>query len=170
MSDRSDSTAAPDAPPGAADPRALLRALLAQAQTAALATLHKGDPAVSMVPFALHDGALLLHVSALATHTADMQAHPAVSLLLVAADDPAVPAQARPRASLSGQAQFIARDSAAYAGTRSAYLTRFPTAAMMFELADFSLVRVEPRAARVVGGFAQAASLVGDRLQAALQP
>jgi hypothetical protein len=157
-------------PPAATDPAHLLRALLAGASTAALATLHKGDPAVSMVPFVVHDGALLLHVSALATHTADMRAHPAVSLLVVAADDPAVPPQARPRASISGEAAFIDRDAdAAYADARAAYLARFASAAMMFELADFSLVRITPRAARVVGGFAQAASLVSDRLRHALQ-
>ena len=157
-------------PDQATDPVALLRLLLATTQTAALATLHKGDSAVSMVPFVVHDGALLLHVSALATHTADMQAHAAVSLLVVAADDPAVPPQARPRASMRGDAQFLARDAPAYDAARAAYLARFASAAMMFELADFSLVRIVPRAARVVGGFAQAASVVGERLQEALRP
>lgn len=155
----------------APDPAALLRDLLHISQTAALATLHQGDPAVSMVPFVLDaaDGTLLIHVSALATHTADMQAHPAVSLLVVADASPDVPPQARPRAAISGRARFIARDSAEHAAAGAIYRARFPSAAMMFELADFSLVRIEPRAARVIGGFAQAASLAGERLQQALR-
>ncbi len=152
----------------ATHPVQLLRRLLAEQTTAALATLHRGDPAVSMVPFATEPGALLLHVSALATHTADMQSHPVVSLLLTAEAAADVPPQARARAALTGQAQFIARDNDAdYAAARDRYLARFASAAMMFELADFSLVRVTVRSARVIGGFAQATSLVGERLQAA---
>ena len=153
------------------EPVALLRALLAEARVAALATLHRGDPAVSMVPFALDRsaGALLLHVSALATHTRDMAEHAAVSLLVMAAETPEVPPQARARASLTGAVEFIAPDGAEHAAARAIYLTRFPQAEPIFDLADFSLVRVTPHSARVIGGFAQAASLVGDRLQQALR-
>jgi putative heme iron utilization protein len=152
----------------------LLRRLIAERRTAALATLHRGRPAVSMVPFA-HDpaagdvpGALLIHVSTLATHTRDMQESAEVALLLTAEDDGSAPPQALPRATLSGQAQFIARDGDGYAAARARYLARFAHAAMMFELADFSLVRLAPASARVVGGFAQATSLVGAALQEAL--
>lgn len=153
------------------DPVALLRALLAEARVAALATLHRGDPAVSMVPFALDRsaGALLLHVSALATHTRDMAEHAAVSLLVMVPETPEVPPQARARASLTGAVEFIAPDNAEHAAARAIYLARFPQAEPIFDLADFSLVRVTPRSARVIGGFAQAASLVGDRLQQVLR-
>ncbi len=41
---------------------------------ASLGTLHAGEPAVSMVPFATTGGALVIHVSRLAAHTADMLA------------------------------------------------------------------------------------------------
>lgn len=152
------------------DPATLLRSLLRDVQTAALATLHKDEPAISMVPF-VHDadaGALLIHVSALATHTRDMQAHPAVSLLVTSRDDGSVAPQALARVAFTGSARFIEREDDAYAAGRALYLQRFPQAAQTFELADFSLLRIEPRAARVVGGFAQAASLVGDALRRAL--
>ena len=48
----------------------LLRRLLATRPVAALATLDRGEPAVSMVPFVLPAGRtdLVIHVSALATH------------------------------------------------------------------------------------------------------
>ena len=61
-----------------------LRLLLATQPVGALATLHRGEPAVSMVPFVLPAGGtqLFIHVSGLATHTRDMQQHPRVSLLV----------------------------------------------------------------------------------------
>ncbi len=58
-----------------------LRPLLHETKVAALATLHQGEPAVSMVPYALRpDGRFTIHVSRLATHTQDMLAHERVSL------------------------------------------------------------------------------------------
>ena len=56
-----------------------LRSLLRAQQTAALATLHNGEPALSMVPYALlREGAgFVIHVSHLAVHTSDMLATPA---------------------------------------------------------------------------------------------
>ena len=98
-----------------------------------------------------------------------MAEHAAVSLLVMAAETPEVPPQARARASLTGAVEFIAPDSADHAAARAIYLARFPQAEPIFDLADFSLVRVTPHTARVIGGFAQAASLVGDRLQQALR-
>jgi heme iron utilization protein len=148
----------------------LLRALLRDVNVAALATLHKGEPAVSMVPF-VHDaahGALLIHVSALATHTRDMQAHASVSLLITARDDGQTSPQALPRVAFTGEAQFIEREDPAYEAGRALYLQRFAQAAQMFALGDFSLVRIVPRAARIVGGFGRAASLVGANLDRAL--
>jgi putative heme iron utilization protein len=56
----------------------LLQALLTAQPVAALATLHKGEPAASMVPYALlpNGRGVVIHVSRLATHTADMLAQP----------------------------------------------------------------------------------------------
>lgn len=153
-----------------AKPAELVRALLRDVNVAALATLHKGEPAVSMVPF-VHDpahGALLIHVSALATHSRDMQAHAGVGLLVVARDDGQASPQALPRVSFTGAAQFIERDEADYVAGRALYLARFAQAEQMFALGDFSLVRIVPRAARIVGGFGRASSLVGADLAQAL--
>jgi putative heme iron utilization protein len=150
-----------------ADTRRRLLDLLRTQTTAALATLHDGEPAVSMVPVALGVDGLLIHVSDLATHTRDLRQHPRVSLLLMgeAGDLP----QARPRVSIAGEATFIDKDSAAYEAARSRYLRRFPLSAVTFGLADFSLVRIAPRSARFVAGFAQAHALVGAALEALLQ-
>jgi putative heme iron utilization protein len=137
-----------------------LRALLHRQEVAALGTLHKGEPFVSMVPYALlPDGALVVHVSRLATHTRDMEEYSGVSVLVLAERAAGEPAQALARATLQADAQPLAPDAPGYAAARDAYLARFPASEPMFGFADFSLFRLVPRSARFVGGFAQAGSL-----------
>ena len=155
------------------DVRRRLLELLRSQTVAALATLHRGEPAVSMVPVALAPEGLLIHVSDLATHTADMRAHPRVSLLLM--EEAGAPPQARPRLSIVADAAFIDKDSAAYDAARERYLRRFAQAQLTFSLADFALVHLSPRSARFVAGFAQAhavaAAALDDLLRvAAAQP
>eukprot|EP01036_Dinobryon_divergens_P041960 gene41960-55674_t len=108
--------------------------LLRTQPVASLATLHKGAPAVSMVPFALlPDGTgFVIHVSQLATHTQDMLHNPAVALLvtapLAAADSPL----ALPRASVQGQARQCTPHSPAYEQARQTYLAKLPDAEPLF--------------------------------------
>lgn len=143
-----------------------LRTLLRTQPVAALGTLHRGNPAVSMVPFVLPAGEtrVLIHVSALATHTADMQRHPRVSLLVMAETGAGASPQALARVTLQADAQTLSRDGADYAAARAAYLDRFPDAAGTFELGDFSMVALRPVSARLVAGFGRAYSLVGVSL------
>ncbi|MBU6260138.1 MAG: pyridoxamine 5'-phosphate oxidase family protein [Burkholderiales bacterium] len=149
---------------------ARLRRLLAERRVAALATLHRGEPAVSMVPYALPAGRtqLLIHVSALATHTRDLHEHARVGLLVVDAEGSASPL-ALARVALQAHATPLPRAGADYADARAHYLARFPDAATMFELGDFELVALEPVSARLVAGFGRAHSLVGDALAAWLR-
>lgn len=140
-----------------------LRTLLADQRVAALATLHAGAPAVSMVPFALlpDGGGLVIHVSSLATHTADMLAHPAVSLLVTAVPEPGASVLALPRVTLFGEAVPLAPAEAGHAEARAAYLARFPEAEPLFDFTDFSVFVVSITSARHIGGFAQARSISG---------
>lgn len=133
-----------------------------------LGTLHAGEPAVSMVPFAASGGALVIHVSRLASHTADMLAHSRVALMVVEANAEDVLPQARARVSISGDAERLAEGSMERDVARAAYLARFPDAAPIFELADFTLFAVRPRSVRVVGGFGRAATLSPEQFEAAL--
>lgn len=144
-----------------------LRRLLDERPVASLATLHGGEPAVSMVPFVLPAGAdeLLIHVSALATHTRDLQAHPQAGLLVMAEPDAQTPPQALPRVSLQVQARTLARDGGECEAAKAAYLARFPDSAVTFELADFSIVALAPLSARLVAGFGRAHALVGEPLR-----
>jgi putative heme iron utilization protein len=146
-----------------------LRDLVREQSIAALGTLHQGEPYVSMVPYALPaSGAeFFVHVSRLAAHTGDMLASPRVSLLIIAhsGDSP----QSRARVTVRGDARPLATGSAAYAAAKACYSARFPEAAGIFELADFSIFRIEPVAARVVGGFAQAFSVGAESFARALR-
>jgi hypothetical protein len=66
--------------------------------------------------------------------------------------------------SLQADARTLARDEADYVAARAAYLARFPDAAEMFELRDFSILALRPVSARLVAGFGRACRLVGDSL------
>jgi len=135
-----------------------LRHLLEQQETAALGTLHRGEPFVSMVPFALlpEGRGLIIHVSRLATHTGDMQVHPGVSLMVCAVREPGVPPQGLARVTVQGDARFCVDDTDDHAAARACYVSRFPDSAPMLGFSDFSLVVIAPRTLRIVGGFAQA--------------
>jgi len=135
-----------------------LRSLLESQQVAALATLHEGEPAVSMVPYALlpQGQGFIIHVSRLAAHTADMLTNPAVGLLVTAPLVASTSPQAIPRASIRGKAHHWANDSSAYSQARALYLSRFPQSEEMFAFSDFSLFVIAVRSVRYVGGFAQA--------------
>jgi len=143
--------------------------LLRQQAIAALGTLHRGEPYVSMVPFALAQSVpeFLVHVSALSPHTRDMLEHPRVSLLIVAPDEGGRP-QARARATIQGDAEALPPESARYAEARTLYLQRFPEAVDTFALADFSLFAIRPASVRFIAGFAQAVGLTSEQFARAL--
>jgi len=148
----------------------VLRALLLGRAVGGLATLHDGRPFASMVPFAATTVGgrlqLIVHVSGLAAHTRDMRSTPDVCLLITAHESEAVPPQALPRVSIAGRALFIPGDHPEYAVLKVAYLGKFPEAADLFQLGDFSIVAIEPASARFVAGFARAMTLSAESLTA----
>ena len=153
------------------DIAAALRSLLLAQQTAALATLHNGEPAISMVPYALlSEGAgFVIHVSRLAVHTSDMLATPAVSLLVVAPAGSAPSPQELPRASVRGRAKPLSPESAEYADAKALYVARFPSSEQTFSFSDFTLFAIEPRSVRFVGGFARATSILAKEFVSIMQ-
>jgi putative heme iron utilization protein len=143
-----------------------LKQMLQRQDVGALATLHKGEPAVSMVPYALlPGGSLVIHVSQLATHTRDMQEHAGVGLLVLGERTPDLLPQEQPRVALHGPARPCPAEAPEYAGARAAYLARFPDSEPMFGFGDFSLFVIEPRAVRYVAGFAQAFTVTAPAWQ-----
>jgi heme iron utilization protein len=149
-----------------------LRSLLEERPIAALATLHKGEPAVSMVPYALlpNSTSFVIHVSRLATHTNDMLANSAVSLLVTASVEAAESPLALPRASVQGRARPCDPDASEYRQARTAYLEKLPAAEQLFSFSDFSLFLIEPHKVRYVAGFGSAMSITAEQLAAILGP
>jgi len=151
----------------------LLRTLLVGRAVGSLATLHGARPFASMVPFAailVGDRLrLVLHVSGLASHTRDMRTEPEVCLMIMAPDSTGVPPQAQPRVSISGRAEFIAPDHPGHATMKAGYLAKFPDAADLFLLGDFSLVAIDATSARLIAGFARAVTLSAETLAAVMR-
>ena len=144
-----------------------LRELLHTQRVAALGTLGPdGSPQVSMVPFALapQAGCLVLHVSALAAHSRNLQTAPAVSLMVMQAEVAGAPVHALPRVSIDCTAAVLEPGGDTWQLLRSAYLARFPEAEPMTQLGDFRFVALQPRAARHVAGFGAARSVDSDEL------
>jgi putative heme iron utilization protein len=153
------------------DAAARAAALLGSCRIAALGTLAADGPSVTMTPYAiaLEPFAFVLLVSGLASHTRQMRADPHVAMMVVEPETTGTPPHALARVSIRGVADPIAADTAGYASARAVYLERFPDVSQLFELGDFGLFAVEPRAVRVVLGFAQAASLAPQTLTTALR-
>jgi hypothetical protein len=69
--------------------------------------------------------------------------------------------------SISGRAVFVSGDHPEHGVLKIAYLAKFPEAADLFQLGDFSIVAIEPESARFVAGFARAMTLSAEALAAA---
>ena len=152
-----------------------LRELLAGSRVAALGTVDEhGRAVVSMAPFAWLAAtaesprpAAVLHVSALAAHTAHLEARPDQAGLLVMQPEVAGhPVHALPRVSFEGHAVFPPRDHVWWQACREAYLERFPEAEPMTGLGDFRFVAIEIAGARHVAGFGAARSVSAEELAA----
>jgi putative heme iron utilization protein len=144
-----------------------LRSLLLEQRVATLGTLNQdGTPMVSMVPFAVArpHRCIVIHVSGLAAHTANLLARPTLSLLVMRPELPGAPVHALPRATLQGSAEVLVRESAAWNACRTAYLARFPEAEPMTALADFLFVAIHLQGARQIAGFGSARSVGPDEL------
>ena len=151
-----------------------LHQLLATRRSAALAALDaaSGAPSVSMVPFAVDpghpddDGApcIVLHISGLAAHTANLQADARAALLITAAEVPGAPVHDLARITLDVLAHTPAPDSPAGRRAHAVYVQRFPDAAFMTGLGDFRFVTLVPTGARQIAGFGTARNVGAQEL------
>jgi hypothetical protein len=148
---------------------AALARLLRTERIAALGTLRSGAPLASLVSFlpAPDFSAFTLHLSRLAWHTQDIEKESQVSLLIAEADDRRTDPQTLARVSVRGSAVRLAAAGGEHERLKSAWLERFPEAAITFELADFSFWRVVPHDARFVAGLGQTYNLSAVALRAA---
>lgn len=148
--------------------KALLE-LLKSRRVAALATINAASrtPYASLVPFAIDTKArqLVLHVSSLAAHTANMSSEPRISLLISEVEPENAPVHELARITLEGVAHVPAISTPAWQSARDAYLARFPEAEPMTTLTDFRFVCLELTHARHIAGFGAARSVHADVLK-----
>lgn len=135
----------------------------------ALATAVGQEPMASMVSYAVEsDLGLLMFLSGLARHARNLQENPTASLVVTAPDGPDVAdPQTLPRISVLGAVAPIARDDATFGPAWRIYVERFPSAAPRLGLGDFTLYRLVPESARMIGGLGAARTIKGDALREA---
>lgn len=130
------------------------RRLLRGAASAVLATQADGQPLASLVtPAMTPDLSALLWLSTLSEHTRQLAAEPRCSLFvqgLAAERNP----QTAPRVSMAGLAEKVPAEEVP--GLKARWLAKHPYAALYADFADFSLWRIAPSGAQLVGGFARA--------------
>jgi len=128
--------------------------LLKHCRIGFLATQGEAGPETSMAPFALYRGGMLLHLSSLARHTANIAAHRTAGFMICTPETAADSPLALPRLSLQGSVVPVSADELASA--KQAYLHNIPDAEPLFGFADFCLYRLAPEHIHWVGGFGSA--------------
>ncbi|MBI3705706.1 MAG: HugZ family protein [Rhizobiales bacterium] len=147
-------------PPADFMPLAVARTLLRATRAGTLATIDRngGYPFASLVNVATDvDGAPLILVSKLATHTANLEIDGRASLLL--AETGKGDALAYPRLTVLGTMAAVARDSAEEPRVRRRFLARHPKSELYAGFGDFAFWRMAVVSAHLNGGFARAADL-----------
>jgi putative heme iron utilization protein len=142
------------------DPKSIAKGLLRATRAGSLATIDRntGHPFASLVNVATDiDGAPLILVSKLSTHTANLEKDGRASVLLASSGkgDPL----AHPRLTLLGSFAQVARDAADEPRVRRRFLARHPKSELYAGFADFSFWRLGVVSAHLNGGFARAADL-----------
>jgi putative heme iron utilization protein len=148
------------APPANFMPLDVAKSLLRVTRVGTLATLDRnsGHPFASLVNVATDvDGAPLILVSRLATHTANLECDGRASLLL--AETGKGDALAHPRLTVLGTMAPAARDSVDEPRIRRRFLSRHPKSELYAGFADFAFWRMGVVSAHLNGGFARAADL-----------
>jgi putative heme iron utilization protein len=142
------------------EPKAVARGLLRATRAGSLATIDRntGHPFASLVNVATDvDGAPLILISRLSTHTANLEVDGRASLLLAATGkgDPL----AHPRLTLLGTFVQLGRHHGDEPRARRRFLARHPKSELYAGFADFSFWRLDAVSAHLNGGFARAADL-----------
>ena len=128
--------------------------LLASTRIGFLATTGAHGTEASMAPYALYGGDILLHLSQLARHTANLVRQPVAGFMICSPEASMDSPLALPRLSLQGRIESLSEDRLTEAGT--AYLRSIPEAEPLFGFTDFALYTLHPEKIHWVGGFGSA--------------
>jgi putative heme iron utilization protein len=135
-----------------------LAALVAGHRQAVLATVHEGAPYTAMTAYVPEPrfAGVLLHLSDLSPHKHHLAADPRASLLVFEPDDGQGELMQRRRLTMACRAEALAKGTPEYERAQAVYLERLPGHRMMFDLADFGLVRLVPEQGLLIAGFGRA--------------
>lgn len=140
---------------------ATCRDLLHAARFAALAyqDAETNSPGISRIAFGRDtDGCPMTLISALAPHSAGLQANPACAVM-VGEPGPKGDPLTHPRLMIRAEARFIPPEKRP--DLRTSWLTDHPKAKLYIDFPDFTFVRLVPVSAMLNGGFARAFHLDG---------
>lgn len=142
----------------------VLRALLTERRVLSLSVVVEGAPVIGLLPFAVTADwhGLVVHASRLARHTKGLHEGAPFDVLVHEPDSADVDPMQVKRVTLRG----VVREPADEGPARDAYLARFPEAAPITQLGDFSFYVLEINGGRLVTGFAGAVNVTMDTLAA----
>jgi|WetSurMetagenome_2_1015567.scaffolds.fasta_scaffold503707_1 heme iron utilization protein len=123
-----------------------------------LATAIDGEPAASLLPFAMAPDFLAVYVQAslLAKHSRSLQAGGQVSVLIHGLDTDDVDPLQIARLTVQATIEPLERGSDEFARASEVFVGRLPSAAVTLGFEDFRLYRLRLGQGRFVAGFAQA--------------
>jgi putative heme iron utilization protein len=149
------------------DSKTTLAGLIRTRRIAALGTLRKGEPMVTMVMFvpAADFSEFYIHTSRLAMHTQNILKHPEVSLMICESEQEGEDPQTLARVSIAGTATMVAVTHEHYDLAKRLYLEKYPAASFNFQLGDFAIYAIRTRSARYVAGFGRIFNLTTADLQ-----
>ena len=142
------------------------QALRDSLKTVQLATIGAdGNPEASYAPYVWIERYYYLYLSELARHTGNLIANPAISLLLIEAEEKSNNLFARQRIILQAKVIRIDRATDQFQLVMAEFKSRFGGFMDAIEpLQDFHLFQIKPQSGRFIRGFAQAYDLVGPQL------
>jgi putative heme iron utilization protein len=141
-----------------------IRTLLTSRKVLGLAAVIDGEPAASLLPYAVAQdfGAVYVQASQLARHTRALTSGARVSLLIHGLDtDDADPLQIE-RLTVQATVEPLERESEAFSRASEHFVARFPSAAVTLDFDDFGLFALRFHDGRYVAGFAQAFDVEPD--------
>jgi len=145
-----------------------IQSLLNQSRVCFLATQGEHGSEASMAPFAIHQGNVLLHLSKLAKHTANIETNPTIGLIICTPETAAGSPLALPRLSFQGEVTPVADET--FKAAKQAYLNVIPDAEPLFSFADFQFFEMRPSYIRWVGGFGKARSIAIETWYKLMEP
>lgn len=152
--------------------RAHLKQLLEGQRVLSVAVVIDGEAQIGLLPFSVlpeHTG-VVVHVSTLARHTQGLLSGESIAVLIHQSEEAVTDPLQVPRLSMKATAVELQRGSRTYEQAKSRFLTRFPDAAITFELADFRLLELHFLEGRYVEGFAKAMDIRPEDLQSMAPP